>query len=114
MTEKEQKKPARPDYTFEIEGINGAKIPVEVYFTAPLELAHKATVKQFIEGDKYPNLNYMFIDRAYYTKEYVVTDIGCVALFVAHDKEHFLYLLKERVLKDYDGDLVKKIEVIVE
>uniref|UniRef100_A0A7C1GL99 Uncharacterized protein n=1 Tax=Thermofilum adornatum TaxID=1365176 RepID=A0A7C1GL99_9CREN len=114
MTEKEQKKPARPDYTFEIEGINGAKIPVEVYFTAPLELAHKVAIKQYVFGEKYPFLYSMSIDRAHYTKEYVVTDIGCVALFVARDREHFLYLLKERVLKDYDGDLVSKIEVLVE
>jgi hypothetical protein len=106
-------KPEKPDAVFEIDGDNGAKIPVEVYFAVPFELAHEVEVRQYVEGDRYPGLDFLYIDKAVYTGEYVVTDLGCVALFVAKDKDHFMYLLKERVLPHYDGDLVTKIEVIV-
>jgi hypothetical protein len=106
-------KPDKPDAVFEIEGENGAKIPVEVYFAVPFEIAHEVEVRQYVKDDRYPELDFMYIDKAVYTGEYVVTDLGCVAVFVAKDKDHFLYLLRERVLPHYDGDLVTKIEVIV-
>jgi len=103
----------RPDATFEITGANSKVIPVEVYFESPFELATRAFIFQFIEGEKLPTLELLFIDRAVYTQEYVITDLGCVALFVAKDRDHFLYLLRERALPHYDGDLVYKIIVVV-
>jgi hypothetical protein len=103
----------KPDATFEITGADNRTIPVEVYFKSPFELATRFFIIQFIDGDKHPNIDILFIDRPAYTGEYVVTDIGCDVLFVAKDKEHFMYILRERVLPHYDGDLVKKIEVII-
>jgi hypothetical protein len=103
----------KPDAVFEITGVNNHKIPVEVYMAVPLERAHEIEIRRALEGENYPERDILNIDKAVYTGEYVVTDLGCVALFVAKDEEHFLYLLKERVLPHYDGDLVKKIEVIV-
>jgi hypothetical protein len=106
-------KPEKPEAVFEITGANNHRIPVEVYMAVPFELAHEIEIRQYVEGDKFPEIDFQYIDKAVYTGEYVVTDIGCDVLFVAKDKEHFMYLMKERVLPHYDGDLVKKIEVIV-
>ena len=106
-------KPEKPEAVFEIKGENNHKIPVEVYMAVPLELAHRIEIRQYVEGESFPKIDSQYIDKAVYTGEYVVTDLGCIALFVAKDKEHLMYLLKERVLQHYDGDLVRKIEVIV-
>jgi len=106
-------KPEKPEAVFEIAGENNHKIPVEVYMAVPFELAHEIEVRQYVEGDKFPEIDFLHIDKAVYTGEYVVTDLGCIPLVIAKDKGHFMYLLKERVLPHYDGDLVKKIEVIV-
>jgi hypothetical protein len=106
-------KPEKPDFAFEVEGENKTKIPVEVYFAVPFEVARQVEIVQHVEGEDYPNRYYLHIDKATYTHEYVVSDMACIPLFVTQDKEHFLHLLRERVLPHYDGDLVKKIEVIV-
>jgi hypothetical protein len=106
-------KPEKPELVFEMVGENGAKIPVEVYFAVPFEQAYEVEVRQYVEGEQYPEIDFLYIDRAVYTHEYVVTGLECVALFVAKDKESFLHLLREKVLPHYDGDLVEKIEVIV-
>jgi hypothetical protein len=114
MTKKgAEEKPENPELVFEIAGDNGVKIPVEVYFAVPFEVAHKIEIRQYVEGEKYPALDFLFIDRSQYTHEYVVTGIECIPLIVAKDKEHFLLLMREKVLPGYDGDLVTKIEVIV-
>jgi len=106
-------KPEKPEAVFEITGENNHKIPVEVYMAAPFELAHEIEIRQYVEGESFPEIDFQYIEKAVYTGEYVVTDLECIALFVAKDKNHFMYLLKERVLPHYDGDLVTKIEVIV-
>jgi hypothetical protein len=107
-------KPEKPEAVFEITGETNHKIPVEVYMAVPLELAHEIEIRQYVEGDNVPSaLDFLHIDRVVYTGEYVVSDLGCVPLIIAKDKEHFIDLLKERVLPHYDRDLVKKIEVIV-
>ena len=106
-------KPEKPERVFEITGENNHKIPVEVYMAVPFELAHEIEIRQYVEGGDFPEIDFLYIDKAVYTGEYVVADLGCVSLAVAKDKEHFLYLLKERILPHYDGDLVKKIEVIL-
>ena len=103
----------KPDATFEITGAGNKTIPVEVYFGSPFELATRVFVFQFVEGEKRPTLDLLFIDRAVYTQEYVITDLQCLPLFVAKDRDHFLYLMKERVLPHYDGDLVNKIIAVV-
>ena len=106
-------KPEKPEMVFEITGENNHKIPVEVYMAVPFERVHRMEIRRYVEGERYPDIDFLYIDKAVYTGEYVVTDLGCIALFVAKDKEHFMYLLKERVLLHYDGDLVRKIEVIL-
>jgi len=103
----------KPDIVFEMTGVNNHKINVEIYVTVPFELARSLEIRQYIEGERYPDIDFLYIDKAMYTGEYVVTDLQCLAIFVAKDKEHFMHLLKERVLPHYDGDLVRKIEVIL-
>jgi hypothetical protein len=105
-------KPEKPEAVFEITGEDNHRIPVEVYMAVPFELAHEMEIRQYVEGDDFPAIDFLYIDKAVYTGEYVVTDLGCIVHFVAKDKGHFMYLLKERVLPHYDGDLVTKIEVI--
>ena len=102
----------KPDIVFEMTGENNHKVNVEIYVTVPFELARSLVIRRYIEGEIYPDIDFLYIDKAI-TGEYVVTDLQCLAIFVAKDKEHFMYLLKERVLPRYDGDLVKKIEVIL-
>jgi len=113
VNERLGEKPEKPEMVFEITGENNHKIPVEVYMAVPFELARSLEIRQYIEGERYPDIDFLYIDKAMYTGEYVVTDLQCLAIFVAKDKEHFMHLLKERVLPHYDGDLVRKIEVVL-